>query len=170
FIDFYNENIGFDVHGDGLGVGLSDELSGKLILNVGEIALDRDAAILTVNVRYPVTSTSATFYDALMPVVHRHDLGVVKGFDRAPIWFEPDDPFIETLMDVYREQTGDADAKPLIMGGATYARAIPRAVAYGPKFPGGPHVEHQADEFIAVDELIKLVHIYAEAVRRLTGA
>jgi succinyl-diaminopimelate desuccinylase len=118
-------------------------------------------------VRYPVTLASEAFYDALMPMVHSYDLGVVKGFDKAPIWFEPDDPFIEALMDVYREQTGDADAKPLVLGGATYARAIPRAVAYGPKFPGGPDVEHQADEFIAIEELIKLTHIYAEAIRRL---
>jgi succinyl-diaminopimelate desuccinylase len=169
FIDFYNGNIGFDVHGAGLGVGLSDEPSGKLILNVGQIAMDRDAAILTVNVRYPVTLTLDDFYDALMPVVHRYDLGIVKGFDKAPIWFEPDDPFIEALMDVYREQTGEAEAKPLVIGGATYARAIPHAVAYGPKFPGGPDVEHQADEFIAVDGLMKLTHIYAEAIRRLAG-
>jgi succinyl-diaminopimelate desuccinylase len=169
FIGFYNENIGFDVHGAGLGVGLSDEPSGKLILNVGKIALDRDAAILTINVRYPVTLTSDAFYDALMPMVHSYDLGVVKGFDKAPIWFEPDDPLIVTLMDVYREQTGETDAQPLVIGGATYARAIPRAVAYGPKFPGGPDVEHQADEFIAIDDLIKLTHIYAEAIRRLTG-
>jgi succinyl-diaminopimelate desuccinylase len=168
FVDFYNEHIGFDVHGDGLGVGLSDEPSGKLVMNVGKIAMDRDAAILTVNVRYPVTLTSDAFYDALMPMIHKYDLGVVKGFDKAPIWFEPDDPFIGTLMDVYREQTGDAAAKPIVMGGATYARAIPRAVAYGPKFPGGPDVEHQADEFVSVDDLIKMTHIYAEAIRRLT--
>jgi succinyl-diaminopimelate desuccinylase len=169
FIDFYNRHIGFDVHGDGLGVGLSDVPSGKLIMNVGKIAMDRDAAILTINVRYPVTRSSEDFYDALMPMVHRHDLGVVKGFDKAPIWFEPDDPLISTLMDVYKEQTGDANAEPFVMGGATYARAIPRAVAYGPKFPGGPDVEHQADEFISEKNLIKITHIYAEAIRRLTG-
>jgi succinyl-diaminopimelate desuccinylase len=104
-----------------------------------------------------------------MPLVHSCDLGVVKLFDKAPIWFEPDDPFIRTLMDAYREQTGDEAARPIVMGGATYARAIPNAVAYGPKFQGGPHVMHQADEYIEIDELIKITHIYAEAIRRLAG-
>jgi succinyl-diaminopimelate desuccinylase len=169
FVEFYNERIGFDVHGEGLGVGLSDGPSGKLILNVGKISMDRDAAILSVNVRYPVTLTAEAFYDALTPTILSSDLGIVKGFGKAPIWFEPDDPLIETLMDVYREQTGDADAKPVVMGGATYARAIPRAVAYGPKFPDGPDVEHQADEYTSIEDLMKLTHIYAEAIQRLTA-
>jgi succinyl-diaminopimelate desuccinylase len=168
FIDFCNRHIGFDTNGDGLGVGLSDGPSGKLILNVGKISMDRDAAILSVNVRYPVTLTSGDFYDALMPMVHRYDLGVVKGFDKAPIWFEPDDPLIRTLTEVYREQSGDTEAKPIVMGGATYARAIPGAVAYGPKFPGGPDVEHQADEYTSISNLMKMTHIYAEAIKRLS--
>jgi succinyl-diaminopimelate desuccinylase len=169
FTDFYNEHIGFGFHGDGLGACLQDDPSGKLILNVGQIQADKDAAILTINVRYPVTLTSDDFYEALMPIVHRYDLGVVKGFDKAPIWFEPDDPFIVTLMDAYKEQTGDGQAQPIVMGGATYARTIPRAVAYGPKFPDGPHVMHQADEFITIEDLIKTTHIYAEAIKRLTS-
>jgi succinyl-diaminopimelate desuccinylase len=169
FIGFYNEHIGFGFGGEGLGVRLEDAPSGRLILNVGQIRMDRDAAILTINIRYPVTTSSDDFYEVLMPIVHRYDLGIVKGFDRAPIWFEPDDPFIVTLMDAYREQTGDIDAKPVVMGGATYARAIPRAVAYGPKFPDGPHVMHRADEYVSIEDLMKTAHIYAEAIRRLAG-
>jgi succinyl-diaminopimelate desuccinylase len=169
FIDFYNKRIGFDFHGAALGAGLEDAPSGKLILNIGQVQVDKDAAILTVNVRYPVTMTSDDFYDALMPTVHQYDLGVVKGFDKAPIWFEPDDPFVVTLMDVYKEQTGDETAQPIVMGGATYARSIPRAVAYGPKFPDGPHVMHQADEYISISDLMQITHIYAEAIRRLTS-
>ncbi|MDR2164015.1 MAG: Sapep family Mn(2+)-dependent dipeptidase, partial [Clostridiales Family XIII bacterium] len=168
FIDFYNERIGFEVYGEGLGIGFADEPSGKLTLNVGKMAMDRDAAILTLNVRYPVTFTSDAVYDALMPIVHRYDLGVVKGIDQKPIWFEPDDTLIGVLMDVYREQTGDADAAPITIGGGTYARAIPHAVAFGPGFPGGPQVEHQADEYIDIENLMKLTHIYAEAMRKLS--
>jgi succinyl-diaminopimelate desuccinylase len=167
FVKFYNDHIGFEFHGGGLGVGLSDDASGKLILNVGQIRSDSDAVMLTINVRYPVTLSSNDFYDALMPAVHKYNLGAVKAFDKAPIWFEEDDPFIETLMSAYVDITGKTDARPKVMGGATYARAVPRSVAFGPKFPDGPHVMHQADEFISIDDLMLITHIYAEAICRL---
>ncbi|MFA7660991.1 MAG: Sapep family Mn(2+)-dependent dipeptidase, partial [Anaerovoracaceae bacterium] len=53
FIDFYNTHIGFNLHGEQIGCGLSDEISGLLIFNVGMIHLDQEVAKLTVNIRYP---------------------------------------------------------------------------------------------------------------------
>ena len=43
FIEFYNTCIGFDVRGEKLGCGLEDEISGKLILNTGVIAMDTES-------------------------------------------------------------------------------------------------------------------------------
>ena len=37
---------------------------------------------------------------------------------------------------VYQEETGDTKSKPGTMGGGTYARATPNAVAFGAGFPG----------------------------------
>lgn len=69
-------------------------------------------------------------------------------------------------MEVYREQTGD-DSKPLTMGGGTYARAMSNIVAYGPLFPGREATEHMKNEYILIEDLMKIKTIYKEAIKRL---
>ncbi len=168
FINFYNSKIGFDLHGDSLGIGLSDEPSGKLIFNVGQIKIDKDAAILTVNARYPVTLTDDDVYDGLLPVLEEYNLGIVKNNHKPPIYFPSDHPFIQTLMKVYAENTGDTASHPLVIGGGTYARSIPGGVAFGPRFPGKPEVQHQKNEYIEINDLMLSAKIYADAIYELT--
>ncbi|MDR0357571.1 MAG: dipeptidase PepV [Clostridiales Family XIII bacterium] len=169
FLSFYRDRIGFDTDGARMGIGFSDEPSGKLTFNVGMIGMDSEAVILTVNARYPVTMLEERVYEAMSPLIHEYDLGIVKCDSKPPIYFPEDDPFIETLMDVYRENTGDTRSRPLVIGGGTYARAVPNAVAFGPQFPGESGRIHQADEYAVEDNLLKITHIYADAIYRLTG-
>jgi succinyl-diaminopimelate desuccinylase len=169
FVEFYRKHLGFELHGGSMDIGFSDVPSGDLILNVGLIGMDAEAVILTVNVRYPVTMDAEDIYNAMLPLIHRYDLGIVKGHHLPPIYFPASDPFIETLMTVYREHSGDQESKPIIIGGGTYARAIPNAVAFGPRFPGTEDCMHQRDEYITEEDLMKITHIYADAIRRLAG-
>jgi succinyl-diaminopimelate desuccinylase len=169
FIDFYREHIDYETNGHRLGIEACDEESGGLIVNVGQIALGREAAILTVNVRNPVTRKEDDVYDDLRPVIDRYGLGVVRVTGVAPLYYADGDPLVETLMDVYRAGTGDAEAQPLVIGGGTYARAIPHAVAFGPRFPGKPDVMHQKDEYIEEEDLLRACRIYADAIERLAG-
>lgn len=64
-------------------------------------------------------------YAGLMSVLDRYDIGIVKGKHQEPIYIPADDPLIKTLMDIYEAHTGDTESKPLVIGGGTYARAIP---------------------------------------------
>ncbi|MDR2088726.1 MAG: dipeptidase PepV [Clostridiales Family XIII bacterium] len=169
FLDFYNGHIGFDLHGERLGCAMEDEVSGPLIFNVGTAAGDAEAMILTVNVRYPVTMTGDRVYEAMLPVVHKYDLGLVKLGHKPPIYVPADDPLVETLMSVYRAHTGDAESRPLVIGGGTYARAAKNIVAFGPGFPGDPELAHQKDEYISEENLIRLAKIYADAIRALSA-
>lgn len=54
------------------------------------------------------------------------------------------------------------------IGGGTYGRLMPRGVAYGALFPDSIDTMHQANEFLAVDDLLRATAIYAEAIYRLT--
>ena len=168
FVDFYKVCIGRETDGKSLGVAMRDEPSGSLVVNVGMIDLSREAAILTVNIRHPVTNTEDDVYKALEPILDANGLGVVKQIGLAPLYFAPDDPFIEVLIDVYRENTGDMSSKPIVFGGGTYARSIPRAVAFGPVFPGDEESMHQKDEYISLDRLMTAAQIYADVIFRLT--
>jgi len=124
---------------------------------------------LTLNVRNPVTRNEDDVYDALRPTIDRYGLGVVRQMGMAPLFFPEDDPFIETLMRVYRENTGDYESKPVVSRGCTYARAIPHAVAFGPSFPGEEDVMHQKDEYIREESLMRAAQIYADAIHALSG-
>jgi succinyl-diaminopimelate desuccinylase len=167
FVDFYQTHIAFETDGKGLGIAAHDDLSGRLIVNVGQIALGREAAILTVNVRNPVTKKEEDVYDDLRSLIDRYGIGVVRVSGMAPLFFPADDPLVETLMDVYRTNTGDQESLPIVIGGGTYARSFPRAVAFGPRFPGEEDVMHQKDEYIREDSLFMAAQIYTDAIRRL---
>ncbi|MDR1136008.1 MAG: dipeptidase PepV [Clostridiales Family XIII bacterium] len=168
FLRFYNEHIGFELNGCSLGCGLSDELSGALVLNVGKARCDDKAMIVSINVRYPVTLTKEQVYEAMLPVIDENDIGLIKTTCKPPLFIPEDSHIVKTLMDVYRKHTGDAESKPLIIGGGTYARAAKNLVAFGPGFPGEEEPIHQKDEFISVEKLMKITKIYAEAIYLLS--
>lgn len=167
FISFYNEKIGFNLHGKNIGVGFSDEISGELIWNTGIIRVDEEMGSITVNVRYPVTGSMAEVYDGMAAHLDEYGCGVVKGPHKEGIYIPEEDKLIVTLMDIYRKHTGDYDTPPIVTGGGTYARAMKNAVAYGIKFPGEEATEHQKNEYIDLDNMMKGAAIYAEAIYRL---
>lgn len=167
FIDFYDKCIGYDLHGERAGCALEDEDSGKLIFNVGKIDMDKNAAKLTVNIRYPVTCTDEQVYAGIMNVLDEYNIGILKEREQAPINLDPDTELVSTLMKIYRKHTGDMSSKPMVIGGGTYARAMENIVAFGARFPGEPELGHQKNERISVDDLVKLAKIYAEAIYEL---
>lgn len=167
FISFYNECIGYDLHGERIGCSVEDEPSGKLVFNVGMIDADKKTVQLTVNVRYPVTFDDERVYEGIMSVLGGYDLGVVKGKHQEPIYIPAYDALIATLMGIYRDHTGDS-RKPLVIGGGTYARAVKNTVAFGAQFPEDPDLMHQKNEKISEENMMKLTKIYAEAIYRLS--
>lgn len=166
FISFMNKNVGFDVYGERFGVGLEDKASGKLSFNVGVVNMDEDRISAMLNLRYPVTYK---LDDMMNPFNARlEDTGIrVEDFGhQAPLYFSEDHPLIKTLQKVYTEQTG-LEANLLAIGGGTYAKEMPNIVAFGPIFPGKPDLDHQANEYIEVDDLVLNAKIYAHAIYEL---
>lgn len=167
FIDFYNSHIGFELNGDSLGCGLSDLESGNLILNVGMIKMEDNVVSITINIRYPVTMSSELIYNSMLPAINKYKLLITRMKQQEPIYFEKDDEFIVTLMDIYRKHTGDIESKSIVTGCTTYAKAVKNTVAFGATFPGEPQLAHQKNEYITVDNLIKLTKIFADTVFKL---
>lgn len=168
FFDFYNRYIGFEVNGESMGCGLEDEVSGKLTFNVGLVNYTKEAVTLTINARYPVTETSDRVYDGIMPLINEYNMGIIKKTDKTPLYLAEDHPLIRTMVDVYRENTGDMESKPLVYGGGTYARAMKNVVAFGAMFPGDPDLMHQKDERLSIDRYMTATKIYADAIYKLS--
>ena len=169
FINFYNQDIGFDLNGRKLGVDFEDEQSGRLIFNVGITEINTEAGKFTINIRYPVTYEDNQIYEPMEPVLTKYDIGLVKLNSKAPLYIDENDPLITTLLEIYKKHTGDEGAEPLVTGGGTYARATGGIVAYGALFPGDEDVMHQKDEYIEIEKLELMTKIYAEAIYKLSS-
>lgn len=168
FARVYNEKIAFQHFGQGIGCGLEDDVSGKLNFNPGMIKLENNEIRLTVNVRYPIKSSADEVYKGIREALKDTKLELIEGKgDTKPLYVEKDNFLVEKLMKVYRERTGDMDSQPITIGGGTYARAMDNAVAFGPLFPGGEDVAHQKNEYISIEDLMKISEIYAQALYEL---
>lgn len=150
--------------GKGLGIDMHDDESGDLTLNLGIVKTEDGAINFTIDIRHPIITTkdelTARIQEA-MPYAK-----VTQENFHYPLYVAKDDPLVKTLLDVYNEYTGD-NAKPITMGGGTYAKMLPKGVAYGPVFPGEESLIHGDDEYISLTSFKKLISIYKEAIRRL---
>lgn len=168
FIDFMNKYIGLNLHGENLGIYLEDEISGKLVFNLGMIYGDKNQVNIEINMRYPVTRTYEEFIGTFNEKMDLGKLTEIEMRHKKSLYVSPDTPFIKKLQKVYEEKTGDK-AELISIGGGTYAKAISNVVAFGPIFKGQPMVEHKPDEYIEIDSLIKNVQIMAAAIYELAN-
>lgn len=168
FINIYNEKIGMTYNGQNIGCGFKDEISGELKLNIGVIKLDRDSLEIKLNVRYPITINSKKVIDNMRKEFSEGGIEVIIKNDMEPIYMEENHILIQKLMKAYKKVTGDKQAKPLVISGGTYARAMNNAVAFGVNFPGEKDTAHQVDEYIEIDNLLKCTEIFAEAIYELS--
>lgn len=151
--------------GSALGIAHSDEVSGATTTNLGVFDYDGSRVKCTVNVRYPVTWNLDALLERLHTVIEPQGFSLVSHFGIAPLYVPLETPFLQTILRVYREETGD-DKPPQTMGGGTYARATQNIVAIGTGFEGDG-AAHEPDERIAVSTLQKITLIYARILYEL---
>lgn len=151
--------------GSALGIAHADEVSGATTTNLGVFDYDRSRVQCTVNVRYPVTWTLDALLERLRTVIEPQGFSLTNQFGIAPLYVPLETPFLQTILRVYREETGD-DKPPRTMGGGTYARATQNIVAIGTGFEGDG-AAHEPDERIAVSTLQKITLIYARILYEL---
>jgi succinyl-diaminopimelate desuccinylase len=170
-VRFFNDHIGYDYNGQRIGLAMADAPSGKLTFNAGLIEMDEAHVKWTIDVRHPVTTKAEDVLAKLQAAVAEGsgegDYTVTLLRNELPLYKPADDPMIMALLDSYKEFTGDTAAKPIAIGGATYARAVPNTVGFGPIMPGEPDMCHQANEFFSLDGYYTSAKIYAAAVKKL---
>lgn len=160
-----------DTTGGTLGIAGRDDVAGPLTSNLGVVALQDGKASLTFNIRYPVTWNSETLRGCLKDGVSGTGWTLESLSDQPPLYVPQDDPLVATLLQVYRDETGD-DTAPLTMGGGTYARSMRKGIAFGPGFRDADPTDggaHEKDECWPVEHLIRAAKIYARALARLAS-
>jgi succinyl-diaminopimelate desuccinylase len=162
-VNFFSNKIKDDYNGKYLDFVLEDEESGKLTINIGKIDVSESIAKIGVDLRYPITYLESDvieqFKDKLKPYVFSIDiLHAMK-----PIYFGKDNDLIKHFLKIYQDSY-DKSAKPIVIGGGTFARAMDNIVAFGPLFPNCEDTGHQKDEYMPIKDIMKASEIYAKAI------
>lgn len=168
-VEWYNKCIGMGYNGELSGCCFEDALSGKLTFNVGIIELTQKGFEMTVDIRYPVGSTVDEVVEGVAETFGESGFVIECLGNENPLFVPKEHELISGLMGVYQQFTGDFQQEPMVMGGLTYARSMPNVVAFGPLFPGEKSLAHQKDEHIGVEQLMKMIQIYAQAIVALAN-
>ena len=167
-IDFYCRFIGTEYNGESMKLAWCDEDSGALTVNVGQMEMEGSELRIIMNIRYPVTRSFAEVKETLSVICEEAAASMHFGVCMEPIFFDKDSAVVKSLMDVYQSRTGDTESLPISLGGATYARAIPGAIAFGPVFPDQEELAHEANEHFSLANYRRITEIYVEALLKLS--
>ena len=128
-----------------------------------------DKLVLTLDFRIPACMNAEEVIKAVKAVFGFN--AEYKTLHSSPVLsVDENGLLVRTLMQVYRECTGDNESKPLHIGGGTYAKELPCCVAFGAVFPGRDTHMHDADECYPVEDFYKLEEIYYKAILALDKA
>ncbi|MCZ0717086.1 dipeptidase PepV [Aerococcus kribbianus] len=168
FIDFLGQTLHEDYYGKALGIDHNDDIMGVLTVNPGVVRREGLGQSIALNIRVPkgkdYAELDARF--AELAAEKHFSLGSAQKTNKQPHYVPADDPLVKVLLDVYHKQTG-LEAHEKSIGGGTYGRLLERGVAYGALFPDSQDTMHQANEFIALDDLFRATAIYCEAIYEL---
>ena len=169
---FLNQVNG-DFAGTGLSIACADQESGALTCVGSMLHLEQGRLALHVNIRYPVTVDSAGLLRSMERACNENGYALRLIRDSAPNYYPKENPVVGALTQVYNSLTG-AQSAPYVMGGGTYARRLPNAVAYGmgglpeqrPQglFAPGHGGGHEPDEGLCIANLLEAIKIYVISI------
>ncbi|ATZ16548.1 putative dipeptidase [Entomoplasma freundtii] len=147
---------------------IEDE-TGKLTQNLGIVDIKNGNQRLAFNYRVPVlTNPKEIFIPRLNKEVESYGLHGKTIAIEDSVYVPKDSPMVTKIMKVYQEVTGDTKAKPLAIGGGTYAKAMPGLVAFGAEFDNEKSTMHAYNEWVSLKDLQKMLEIYTKAIILLT--
>lgn len=168
YFKLITDYIHLDFAARDLGVAHTDAIMGELTMNAGIFSFtEKDGGKIALNFRYPTGVHANSLEDKIKETLEPLGVSVKKeGLGKEPHYVPADDPLVKTLLDVYEKHTGQKGQERSI-GGGTYGRLMERGVAYGALFPDSIDTMHQANEFLALDDLFRATAIYADAIYQL---
>lgn len=165
-ITFFNEYIKNDIHGEHLNICFEDEDSGKLTTNIGFIKLIDNKLSIGLDIRVPVTIDNSQIIDIIKKTIPNWlEANVV--YQEKSLYVSKDSFLVEKLMKVYKDITNDLQAKPIAIGGGTYARFCTNCVAFGALLKDQIDNMHQKDEYLEISKIDTLLEIYVTALYEL---
>ena len=140
----------------------------ELTINLGIVKYDGKELRLGYNLRVPTDSHVEVIKNGFNQALNNYSLLTLGEFHYSPRHFVSlESELVQGLLASYQEISGDYETKPFTIGGGTYARIMPNAVAFGPNFPHRPDICHQPDEHIYLEDFTSWIAIFASAIYKL---
>ena len=156
-----------DLHGEHLGIDVTDD-SGRTTYSPDIFTVDETGVTFTTDCRHPFSESADTLLNTWDAAYGKLGFTRVKEIIKPGHFIPADSELVSTLMRVYNRING-SDSKPLSMGGGTYARELPNAVAFGVVREGDANLCHVPDESVALDDLRFNTEVMAEAIYELAA-
>lgn len=169
FVDFFNDHVGYETDGTGLGIARDGGKFGELTVNAGLLSGDEKKIAVWFDCRYPYGMDFEAAFEEIKKKAAACGLAAQLERNTLPLYVPEDSVLVQTLQKIYQEETGSC-AEPIAIGGGTYAKAMENIVAFGPVFPDQENVIHQKNEYISVSHLMKNTRILAKAMYQLANA
>lgn len=121
---------------------------------------------LICNLRTSYLTNKQDIYNAFNSIMHKYNFEFSFLDYLDPIYVNKNKKFIEALSDAYEKHSGLRCEYNLAYG-TSYAKAIPNFVSFGPIFPNDEDTSHEANEKIAIENLLKCTAIYAQSIANI---
>lgn len=160
------------------GIAYKDEVSGDTTCAATMIDLREGKICVTLNIRYAITADNEKDLAALSEYAEKNNFEWVMASNSKPNYFPKESPIVELLTGVFNQATGE-ERQSYVMGGGTYARKLPNAVAFGlggikeseeeallrkEYIEEGHGGAHEPDEVLNINTFMQGLKIYARAM------
>jgi predicted dipeptidase len=168
------ENIVFSsTDGSAFGINATDDLFTPLTIISGTIETRDGHFVQTTDCRYPKSTSPDAISAGIEKVCVEYGVEYAEVHRGSLLYVDPERREVQVLLDCYAEWFGDA-AKPVTLGGGTYAKRFPYAVGFGPigdpdestpSWVGGIHGPNEA---ASEGSLRRALCTYISALERLS--
>ncbi len=165
-LQFINDKIANTSNGELICGDVKDNVSGKLTLNIGNIEIINGKEKVGFDTRIPVLIDHKDIIKKYQVAIEEYQGQYIPIKLQDKLYFDENSKLVSTLMEVYKDVTGDIEAKPLSSGGGTYSRAVDNCVAFGTVFSTFYMDDsmHQPNERFELKFLSQALEIYAQAI------
>jgi succinyl-diaminopimelate desuccinylase len=166
--------------GKALGIDFTDEHFGYLTCVASVLRLKDGKLYQDFDIRYPMSRSYDELYEAAVKMISSRGFTIASDNRNSPMregYFKsPESKKIKALTDACEEVLG-RECKPYTMGGGTYARSMPGAVAFGARVEGytdflgaGRGKAHDRDEYLSVAEVKMGIEIFVKSLQNLAAS
>ena len=145
------------------GYSKSTEL-GESTFNFGVIKYMNGTLNVSVDYRY---GEDAKPEEAIKNLSSYVEMEFVTNSVAPYLLYDKKSPLVSTLMKAFKKETHQFFAKPIAIGGGTYAKEAPNTVAFGAEWQKRPGGMHSPNEHMNVKDFIQDIAIYARAIYML---